>query len=63
MKRRQTKYQAVQSTNRLNIRPFLENIVHCGFYNGRAYKTRLTKANLSKDRTSLLTSLQESLGE
>ena len=45
------------------IRQFLENIVRCVFYNGRAYITKLTKANLSKDRTSLLTSLQESQGE
>ena len=37
--------------------------VRCVFYNGRAYITKLTKANLSKDRTSLLTSLQESHGE
>ena len=52
-----------ECTTRLYIRPFLENIVRCGFYNGRAYITKLTKANLSKDRTSLLTSLQESQGE
>ena len=50
-------------TTRIYIRPFLENTVRCVFYNGRAYITKLTKANLSKDRTSLLTSLQESQGE
>ena len=52
-----------ECTTRLYIRQFLENIVRCVFYNGRAYITKLTKANLSKDRTSLLTSLQESQGE